>query len=223
MPMYSDVYYNYNDNNTRLEQSDLKLRGASPTVHLRDTDHNVSFLHCNSNLFYILRGATDATTWTQVSGAWPMTVNLTNNNVEVGGNFTAVGSVTQNASDRRLKTNLRVIDNAVDKVKSLTGYNFDWLDDVSEKGFYPDHAKNDTGLIAQDVEKVVPQAVYPAPFDSLFNTEEGEPDLVSKSGENYLTVQYDKLVPLLVESIKELSENINNLEQQIAELKKSSS
>ena len=223
MAMYSNAYYNYTDTGTVLGQSTLQLRGGSPTIYLRDSNHNVSFLHCNSNKFYILRGATDSVSWTQVGGAWPMTVNLTNNNVEVGGNFTAVGSVTQNASDRRLKTNLRVIDNAVDKVKSLTGYNFDWLDDINEKGFYPDHAKNDTGLIAQDVEKVVPQAVYPAPFDSLSNTEEGEPDLVSKSGENYLTVQYDKLVPLLVESIKELSENINNLEQQIAELKKSSS
>ena len=223
MPMYSNTYYNYTDSNTRLEQADLKIRGTSPTVHLRDTNHNIAFLHCNSNIFYVLRGATDGTTWTQVNNAWPLTVRLDNNNVEVGGNFTAVGSVTENASDRRLKTNLRVIDNAVDKVKSLTGYNFDWLDDINEKGFYPDHPKNDTGLIAQDVEKVVPQAVYPAPFDSLSNTEEGEPDLVSKSGENYLTVQYDKLVPLLVESIKELSENINNLEQQIAELKKSSS
>jgi len=65
------------------------------------------------------------------------------------------------------------------------------------------------GVIAQDVEKVLPEAVKPAPFDILLfeNTE------ISRSGEHYKTVQYEKLVPLLIEAIKDLN-------QQIQELKK---
>ena len=59
-------------------------------------------------------------------------------------------------------------------------------------------------LIAQDVQAVQPQAVKPAPFDIA---EDG----TSKTGENYLTVQYEKLIPLLVEGIKELRAEIKAL------------
>ena len=60
------------------------------------------------------------------------------------------------------------------------------------------------GLYAQEVQQVQPEAVKPAPFDI---DETGH----SKSGEKYLTVQYEKLVPLLVEGIKELRADIKNL------------
>jgi hypothetical protein len=67
--------------------------------------------------------------------------------------------------------------------------------------------KSEVGVIAQDVEKVLPEAVKPAPFDIMLfeNTE------VSKSGQNYKTVQYEKLVPLLIEAIKELNNQIKEL------------
>ena len=67
------------------------------------------------------------------------------------------------------------------------------------------------GVFAQDVESVIPEAVKPAPFD----TENG----ISKSGDNYLTVQYEKIVPLLIESIKEQQSMIEDLQGQINELK----
>jgi hypothetical protein len=67
--------------------------------------------------------------------------------------------------------------------------------------------QNEVGVIAQDVEKVLPEAVKPAPFDIMLfeNTE------ISKSGENYKTVQYEKLVPLLIEAIKELNKEVQQL------------
>ena len=67
--------------------NDWRLRGGSPTLHLRDTDHRVAFLHCNANLLYILSGAPDATTWTQVNGQWPAYFNLSDNSMVVGGNI----------------------------------------------------------------------------------------------------------------------------------------
>ena len=60
--------------------------------------------------------------------------------------------------------------------------------------------KEQVGVIAQDVEKVLPQIVTPAPFDIGRDENDNE---YSISGENYKTVQYDKIIPLLIEAIKE--------------------
>ncbi len=123
-----------------------------------------------------------------------------------GGAFTINGSLTQNASDRRLKENIQPIPNALQKVKALSGVTFDWKDGVEDLDFKPDVKTNEIGVIAQDVNEVLPQAVKPAPFDVDQNTQE------SKSGENYLTVQYEKLVPLLIEAVKELTAKVEVLE-----------
>ena len=66
--------------------------------------------------------------------------------------------------------------------------------------------KDYVGVFAQDVEKVQPEAVELAPFDN-------DSDDNSISGKNYLTVQYEKLVPLLIESIKELKKEIEELKK----------
>jgi hypothetical protein len=59
--------------------------------------------------------------------------------------------------------------------------------------------------LAQEVQSVLPHIVKPAPFDIDVLTGE------SKSGENYLTIQYEKIVPLLVEAIKELKKQVDEL------------
>jgi hypothetical protein len=63
-------------------------------------------------------------------------------------------------------------------------------------------------LSAQAVQRIQPEAVALAPFDR-------ETDGTSKSGENYLTVQYERLVPLLVEAIKELRAEVNTIKAQL--------
>ena len=68
-------------------------------------------------------------------------------------------------------------------------------------------------MLAQDIQKVLPEAVTLAPFDTNHTTGE------SLSGENYLTVYYEKLIPLLVEGIKELKSQNDSLQSQIDELK----
>jgi hypothetical protein len=69
----------------------LRLTGTSPTITLQDTDHNTGYIHVNSNIFFILRGATNADrgAWTQVNGRWPLEINLTNNNATFGGSIDA--------------------------------------------------------------------------------------------------------------------------------------
>jgi hypothetical protein len=134
-----------------------------------------------------------------------------NGNLNAGGAITANGNITAYASDKRLKTNFRPIENPLDKIKQLNGLIFDWNEVAETNGFIPDTKTDDMGLIAQEVQKVAPQAVDLAPFDTEItstphdisdknagNIEEKK----SISGNNYLTVKYDKLVPLLVEAIK---------------------
>ena len=64
---------------------------------------------------------------------------------------------------------------------------------------------------SKKIASIIPEAVKPAPFDNI--------DGVSKSGDNYLTVQYEKIVPLLIECIKDQQRMIENLQGQIDEIK----
>jgi hypothetical protein len=120
------------------------------------------------------------------------------------GEIRATNQITAYYSDERLKENIELIPNALEKVLSLRGVTYT-PNSIAESFGYK--KENMVGVIAQDVEKVLPEAVKPAPFDIMLfeNTE------LSRSGENYKTVQYEKIVPLLIEAIKELNKEIKEL------------
>jgi hypothetical protein len=120
----------------------------------------------------------------------------------VTGNNVTTGDVVSNYSDERLKTNINPIENALDKLNSLRGFDYDNVDANSEIGFQPTR-KSDVGLSAQELQKVLPHAVCIAPFDMDGNGG-------SKSGQNYLTIRYERVVPLLVEAIKELNAKLES-------------
>ena len=123
----------------------------------------------------------------------------------------ATNNIYAYTSDKRLKENFRPIENAVDKVKAIGGFIFDWRKDMMEKhDFTPDQEQDDAGLIAQEVQKVMPAAIKRAPFDHDLT----KPNQ-SKSGEEFLTVQYEKMVPLLVEAIKEQQKQIDELKEKL--------
>jgi hypothetical protein len=111
------------------------------------------------------------------------------------------------ASDRRLKTNIKLLENPLNKINRLSGMTFNWNETANEIANY-DMDKSYVGLFAQDVKEVLPEAVKLAPFDNDGNDK-------SISGENYLTVQYEKIVPLLIEAIKELEKEVKELKNQI--------
>ena len=73
------------DGTNALQTGNLRLRGTAPTVTLRDRDGNSGFIHVNSNLFYILRGGVDASTWSAVNGRWPLVIDLNTNQTRLGG------------------------------------------------------------------------------------------------------------------------------------------
>ena len=116
---------------------------------------------------------------------------------DFAGNYTAVGNITA-YSDIRVKTNIEVIPKALDKVCQLSGYTFDRTDFVpdAETGVMPETRQ--TGVIAQEVLKVLPEAV-------------------SEMDDGKLTVAYGNMVGLLIESIKELKTEIEELKAQIGE------
>jgi len=131
-----------------------------------------------------------------------------NAGIQVAGTITATGDITGLTSDKRLKTNIKILSNPLDKLKVLSGFTYDWsLDKCSEAGFEPKDEEQ-IGVFAQDVQSVIPQAVKPAPFDT---DSEGN----SISGDNYLTVQYEKIVPLLIECIKEQQKQIDELKNKV--------
>jgi hypothetical protein len=124
----------------------------------------------------------------------------------VGGNISATGDITSSASDERLKENIKPINNAVEKVKQIKGITFDWINNIEEIVGSPwnDTTERHTGVLAQDVQKILPEVVRHAPFDL-------DEHKKSKSGKDYLTVKYEHLVPLLIEAIKEQQVQIDKL------------
>lgn len=114
----------------------------------------------------------------------------------------ATGNITAYYSDQRLKTVSGRIENALDKVDNLSGVYYTNNDVAKAHGYTSEDVQ--VGVLAQEVEAVLPQVVKAAPFDL---DENGN----SKSGENYKTVQYDRLVPLLIEAIKELRAEVKEL------------
>jgi hypothetical protein len=114
--------------------------------------------------------------------------------LHVVGDIAATNNIIGYYSDDRLKTRLGVIENAVDKVSQLTGFYYEANQTAQDLGYT---VKREVGISAQDVQKVLPEVVMPAPIDS-----------------RYLTVDYDRIVPLLIEAIKELKAEINQLKGQ---------
>ena len=104
----------------------------------------------------------------------------------IGGELRVTGDITAfYSSDERLKNNISPIPDALEKVISISGNTFDWNSNST-------HTGRDVGVIAQEIEKVLPE-------------------IVTTRENGYKAVQYEKLVPLLIEAIKELKNEIDEL------------
>ena len=101
------------------------------------------------------------------------------------------------SSDQRLKENITNIDNAVDIVKQLNGVRYDWTEAYIESKGGEDGTfvrKQDIGVIAQEVEKVFPE-------------------IVAENSGGYKAVKYERLVAVLIEAVKELSDEVARLKE----------
>jgi hypothetical protein len=134
--------------------------------------------------------------------------------LEIIGNIHATGYIRSYYSDDRLKTFTSNITDALDIIDNLKGFHYVPNDKAIQLGFVYD---NEIGLSAQDVQKVVPEIVKIAPFDSM---KDQSGNIISKSGEEYLTICYERLGAVFVEAIKELRRENKKLKDEIVGIKK---
>ena len=110
-------------------------------------------------------------------------------NLVVSGSLNVTGDITAySTSDERLKTNVTPILDSLNKIGEIQGYEYDWIENE-----YHNNTGHDIGVIAQEIEKIAPEAV-------------------STRDNGYKAVKYEKLVPILIQAIKELNEKVNKLE-----------
>ena len=106
----------------------------------------------------------------------------------VGGEIVAYA-----ASDIKLKENISKIDNSLEKLSKISGYQYHWNKIAQE--MYPERTTLDVGVLAQEVKEIIPSAVV--------EREDG-----------YLAVKYDKLIPLLIEAVKALKAEIEDMKRE---------
>ena len=143
-------------------------------------------------------GATGATGPQGVPGGFTTASNSQVNSLGVGvsasgqtGEIKATNNITAYYSDDRLKTRLGEIQDALSIVRQLTGFYYEANELAQSLGYT---ATREIGLSAQDAFKVLPEVTAPAPIDP-----------------EYLTIRYEKIIPVLVEAIKQLEEKVNLL------------
>ena len=142
---------------------------AQGQIKINDVNVNVKDLQATSNV-----------TFGQITGSAAL----------INGALTATGDITAfHSSDERLKYNIAPIKGALDKINQIGGYEFDW-NDKSE------HTGHDVGVIAQEIEKVLPE-------------------LVVDRDTGYKAVRYDKIVALLINAIKEQQLQIQELKKRL--------
>ncbi len=163
--------------------------------------HSGKFLTTNGTvLSWAVGGGSVAGSDTHVqfnnSGAFGGSANFTwdDSTLAVTGAITATGEITAYVSDKRLKKNIKNIENPIEKIMKINGVTHEWEDFVQELGFNPAR-KVETSTIAQEIGAVIPDGIAPAPFDVGL-------DGKSISGKDYITVRNEKIVPLLIEAIK---------------------
>lgn len=147
----------------------------------------------------------DGTTYTTTSNVQLGSLGIGTPASGVSGEIRATNGVTAYySSDARLKENIKPIQDSLEKIKKIRGTTFDWSDEeISRRGGVDNHfvRKSDIGVIAQEIEEVLPEAVATRP-------------------DGYKAVRYELIIPLLIECIKTQQEKINYIEEKLKELSK---
>ena len=143
------------------------------------------------NMYFRMGGGTNRG-WVFTNGAANPVAGI-----DASGNIRAEGNVVAySASDRKLKDNIKPIENALDKVCALNGYTFNWNDQqtIHEAG------KADVGVIAQEVIEQFPEVCK---------------ERTTAEGDTHLGVDYERLVPALIGAIRELEQKVHSLEEKL--------
>ena len=177
---------------------DATTTNTASKVVARDASGNFAAGTITANLTGNVTGNTSgsAATFTSTSQ------NSQFNSVGVGtagsgtaGEIRATNNITAYYSDDRLKTRLGKIENALDKLCSLDGFYYEANEIAQALGY---KVQREAGVSAQQMQAILPEIVAPAPID-----------------EKYLTVRYERALPLLIEAIKELREEVREIKKAV--------
>jgi hypothetical protein len=142
--------------------------------------------------------------------------------LQVNGDIRSNGNITAYYSDERLKTITEYVSDVLPTLSKIRVFRYNCNDLAASYGY--DKNKKEIGLSAQEIQKYYPEVVSIAPFDAKYDEETKE--LISKSGEKYLTLDYERLVPILLQGIKDLNnivekmqENEKNMKNEINNIK----
>ena len=185
---WNSTYYNMlNDvipNSANWNSTYLQVQDSTTDLNV---DSNTLFVDKSLNVVAIGSNTPSATSKLTVDTGGTSNVAISaNGTIQASGDITAFST-----SDRALKDNIAIISDPIAKIQSINGVVFEWNKQA------PDHLKgNDYGVIAQEIEEVLPLAVT-----------------VRDTG--YKAVKYDKIIPLLIEAIKDQQKQIDELKKAI--------
>ena len=190
-----------------MNGTELILDADADTSITADTDDQIDFKVGNTDQVKLTDGAlspvTDSdvdlgTTSLAYKNAYIDSLGLGTNASGTVGEIRASNNITAYySSDIGLKENLNPIKNSIEKIQAISGYNFDWKDDVvKDRGGEDDYfvRKSVVGVVAQEIEAILPEACATRPDGTK-------------------AVRYEQLVPLLIEGIKELKAEIEELKK----------
>jgi hypothetical protein len=182
---------------------------AGNAITINTTLGNVSgsgittYYSVNVNAKGLVTGGTTVPGTTNVGATGQVGVFSTGNNIVGSSGFTYDGTtmsvtgavsatgdvIAFSGSDRNLKTNIEPITDAIDKVKQITGVTFDWAEHAQDLN----HNRREAGVIAQEMQAVLPE-------------------IVTTRDDGYLAVRYERINALLIQAVKELTARVEQLE-----------
>lgn len=203
---YDRLFVNSRLSNIEIYYSNANPNIANPTVPFIIINDNVGINMTNPKYNLDVNGTINCSNLIVNNGNLGIGISTPIEKLHVNGNIIATGTITQGFSDMRLKSKIGVISEPFEIINNIEPFYYKPNNLAKSLGFIND--KIEIGLNAQEVKKYLPEVVSIAPFDLNENFE-------SKSGNNYLTISYERLVPLLIQGLKDLKKEVSDLKKQL--------
>lgn len=188
-------------NNTKLALTNRKndVDGSNVVIDFHGTDSDGELDHNPGRIWYIHGEGLGFVGHHSGGSSHRDLLIREDGTTEMGGDLDMNGNQIYGQSDINFKENIQPLENPLNSILELNGVNYNWrVDEYPTRNF---DDKTQIGLIAQDVEKVIPE-------------------LVKTDEQGYKSIYYNKFTPILIEGIKEQQKHIEQLEKEIDELKK---
>jgi hypothetical protein len=203
--IYDDDANTMSIRSNNSDNGEINFRDSNSTFCARirwDDDSSPNFRLDTRSDERLLEAVRDSHTYIHYNGSWK--IRTESWGLRVNDHLRAEGDVIAYYSDMRLKDKEGDIENALDKVGKLNGFYYRNNKEANMIGYEGNHLQ--VGLSAQDVESVLPEIVHLAPR-------------AERMGYDYKTINYDRVVPLLVNAINEQKEIVESQKEEIEYLK----